>query len=56
VKLQNQIIIVNVGILGGLIYQYYRGASLPVIAAVGIALYLLVNTIFFFRLKKGEQR
>jgi len=56
VKLQNQIIIVNVGILGGLIYQYHHGASLPAIAAIGIALYLLVNAIFFLRLKKGEQR
>jgi hypothetical protein len=51
-KLQNQILIVNVGILGGLVFEYFRGTPIGVLAVCGVFLLLLANVIFLVRLKK----
>jgi hypothetical protein len=51
-NLQNQILVVNVGILGGLVFEYFRGTPIGILAGSGIVLLLLANIIFFIRLKK----
>jgi hypothetical protein len=53
-KLKNQALIVNVAILAGLGFQYFRGAPILAILIAGILLLLIVNVIFFVRLRKSK--
>lgn len=48
-KLRNQIVIVNLSILGGLGIGYSQGALVSVILAAGMVLLLMVNIIFVLR-------
>jgi hypothetical protein len=53
-KLSHQAILVNIGILAGLILGYYDGAPmLSLLLAAGLLL-MLANTIFFLRWKKRK--
>ena len=48
-KLQKQILLVNLAILAGLILQFFRGLPPFVLLTSGILLLLLANVIFFVR-------
>ena len=52
-KLINQALIVNVAILAALVFEYFRGAPILVIAVSAIALLLMVNVIFFVRARRA---
>jgi hypothetical protein len=54
-KLKNQMLLVNICILGGLILQYFRGLPVFAILVTGILLFSLVNVIFFFRVKRFKK-
>lgn len=54
-SIRNRILIVNAGILGGLVFEYFQGAPALIIAAVGLLLLLFANAIIFFRSKKSNQ-
>ncbi|MGA3136146.1 MAG: hypothetical protein ABSC88_09155 [Terracidiphilus sp.] len=54
-KLQNQILIVNAAILGGLVFEYFRGSPIVAIMVSGVFLLLLANVIFFIRLQKAKK-
>lgn len=54
--LRTRIMILNVSILTGLVLEYFRNAPLIVIVVSGVAILLLVNTIFVIvwrRVNKG---
>jgi hypothetical protein len=51
-KLRNQILIVNAAVLAGLGFVYFQGSPLTIIIGCGIFLLLLVNAIFFFRMRR----
>ena len=53
-KLQNQILIVNAAILGGLVFEYFRGSPIFAIVVSGVFLLLLANVIFFVRLQRAK--
>jgi len=46
---RNQVTIVNAGIIGGLVWEYYQGAPLLSIGVAGVGLLLLANAIFWSR-------
>jgi hypothetical protein len=52
IKLQNQILIVNVAILAGLAFEYFRGITVGILVLCGVFLLPLANIIFFIRLGK----
>lgn len=51
-NLQMQILIVNLGVLAGLVFEYFQGAPHGIIFGCGIFLLLLVNGIFFVRIRR----
>jgi hypothetical protein len=53
-KIWNQIVIVNVCILVGLVYEYFKGAPVLPVFTAGIVLLILANVIFFVRLWKSN--
>jgi hypothetical protein len=53
-KIRNQIVIVNVCILAGLVYEYFKGAPVLAVFAAGMLLLILTNVIFFIRLRKSN--
>ena len=53
-KLRNQIILVNFCIALALGYEAIRGTSVVILLIVGVFLYLLVNVIFWYRVKKSK--
>jgi len=55
-KLQNQILLVNAAILGGLVFEYFQGAPIVSIVLAGALLLLLANVIFFIRLQKAKKK
>ncbi len=55
-KLENQIVIVNVAILAGLGFEYFRGAPVVAIAISAVLLLLLVNVIFLVRVQRAKKQ
>jgi hypothetical protein len=53
-KLRNQIMLVNGCILIGLVFEYFRDTPLFIVVGVGIFLFLLVDVIFWVRLRKSK--
>lgn len=53
--LRNRAVLLNAGILGGLIIEYFRGQSMPIIAGCGIFLFALANAILFVRWKRTKK-
>jgi len=53
-KLKNQIVLVNACILIGLVFEYFRDTPLFIVVGVGIFLFLLVNVIFWDRLRRSK--
>ena len=51
-RLRNQIVILNLGILAGLTVEYFRNVPMTILVGCGIFLLLLANVIFFFRWQK----
>jgi len=54
-SLRNQTIIVNLGIIGGLIIQYYRGEPLLFLEIVAATFVPVANVILFLRWKKRKR-
>jgi ABC-type multidrug transport system permease subunit len=54
-RLDRQILIVNTAILAGLGFQYFRGAPVFAIAISAVCLLLLVNVIFFVRVRRAKK-
>ena len=54
-ELKNQILLVNVCIFAGLVFEYFRGAPMLALAISAIFLFLLANVIFYVRLKKAKK-
>jgi hypothetical protein len=54
-KLQNQILIVNVAILAELAFEYFRGSPIISIVVTGVSLLLLANVIFLVRVQKAKK-
>ena len=55
-ELKNQILLVNVCIFAALALEYFRGAPMLALAVSAIFLFLLVNVIFYVRLKKAKKQ
>jgi len=51
-QLHNQILLVNVAILAGLAFKYFRGTPLRVLVLTGVLLLAMANVIFLVRLQK----
>ncbi len=45
-------LIANAGVLGGLVLEYFQGASLAIIVGCGAFLFLFVNAIFLVRARR----
>ena len=54
-QFRNQVVIVNVGILAGVAFEYYQGAPMLAIAIAGVILLILGNAIFYLRGKKRKR-
>jgi hypothetical protein len=54
--LRNQVLIVNIGILGGLVLEYYQGAPILPLGVAGVVVALLANGIFCFRWRRSLNR
>jgi hypothetical protein len=54
-KLQNQILIVNVAIVAELAFEYFRGSPTFSIIVTGASLLLLANVIFVVRVRKAKK-
>ena len=54
-KLRDQIILVNVGIVAGLTMEASRGATNAPLLLTGVILFGLVNLFFWFRARKARQ-
>ena len=54
IKLKNQIVLVNVAILAGLIYQYFRGVPVLLLVIIGLLCFASVNLIFLVRAQKAK--
>ncbi len=54
-KLQNQILVVNISILAGLGFEYFRGAQVVAIAISAVLLLILVNVIFLVRMQSANK-
>jgi hypothetical protein len=54
-KLQNQILIVNVAIVAELAFEYFRGSPILSIVVTGVSLLLLANVIFLVRVQKAKK-
>ena len=54
-KLENQALLVNVAILAGLGFEYFRGAPILAILIAGTSLLLMVNMIFFIRWNRAKK-
>jgi hypothetical protein len=53
-KLKNQIVLVNVAILAGFIFQHFRGLTTLAIVITGVPLLALANLIFLVRLRREK--
>ncbi len=53
-SLSNQILLVNVAVIAGLVFQYFRGAPMAILAMSAVILLALVNLIFLFRIRKAK--
>jgi L-asparagine transporter-like permease len=49
-------ILLNVGVAGGLVVSYFRGAPLWIVALCGVFIFVLVNVISLIRLRKAQER
>jgi hypothetical protein len=54
-ELGNQILIVNLAVVGGLAFEYFRGAPVFAILVTGVGLLLLANGIFWIRIKRAKK-
>jgi hypothetical protein len=54
-KLKDQALLVNVAILAGLTFEYFRGAPVPAILVAGALLLLTVNIIFLIRSRRAKR-
>jgi membrane protein DedA with SNARE-associated domain len=54
-SLRNQTIIVNLGILGGLIIRYYRGEPLRSLEIVAVTFVPVANVILLLRWRKRKR-
>jgi hypothetical protein len=54
-KLENQAVLVNVCIVAGLAFEYFRGAPILAILIAGVLLLLVVNVIFFVRFRRAKR-
>ena len=54
-ELTNQILLVNVCIFAALVLEYFRRAPMLALVISAIFLFLLVNVIFYVRLKKAKK-
>lgn len=53
-KLRTQILLVNAGILAGLVWEYFRGTRILAILVTGVLLLLMANIIFLVRLQRPK--
>ena len=53
-NLRNRIVILNVGILCGLVLEYFRGVRIVVIVGCGLFLFLFANLLLFRRQKEKK--
>lgn len=55
-SLKNRIVIVNISIVAGLLFEYFRGAPMLAVWTSGIFLLLLVNAIFGIRWRRMHRQ
>jgi hypothetical protein len=53
---KQRMILLNVGVAGGLVVSYFRGAPLWIVALCGVFIFVLVNVISLIRLRKAQER
>ena len=51
-QFRNQVLLVNICIFAGLIFQYFRGMPILIVVGCGVFLLLMVNIIFLVRAKR----
>ena len=51
---RNQALLVNLGILAGLLFEYFRRAPVPIIIGTGVLLLLFANLILLRRNKQPK--
>jgi hypothetical protein len=54
-ELENQLLIVNLAIVGGLAFEYFRGSPAFAIVVAGVGLLLLANGIFWIRIERAKK-
>ncbi|MDE3201879.1 MAG: hypothetical protein KGN79_13270 [Acidobacteriota bacterium] len=53
-SLPNRILLINVAVIAGLVYQYFRGAPMIALVVSAVILLTLVNLIFLFQIRKAK--
>jgi len=54
-KLRDQILLVNIAILAGLVFEYFRGSLIVPVVIAGVVLLAAANATFFIRLQRAKK-
>jgi hypothetical protein len=55
-KLKDQAMLVNLGILGGMVVAYFQGYNIFIIIGIGVVVFVMVSAIFVYRTKKARRQ